>query len=160
MGHDNFGQRKRKKLLLTKEGLDKLRKRLDEITARRHRAIKELRSIDKDDVDELDMSVQLQNLESTEIEATELNDLLQHVEPVIKQKTPELVTVGCTVELKSMGASVLYTIVCPIELDIENNKISEESVLGKAVLGKRAGESFSIITPKGDTISYQVVSIK
>lgn len=153
------GTKKKKRLLLTKEGLDRLRKKLDEITAIRHRVMRELRSIDKGDIDELHLSAQVRHLEHTEIEATQLSALLQRVEPVIKPTTPSRVGIGCTVSLQSNGTIAQYTIVSPLEIDIENNKISDESLLGRAVLGKKVGDAFSITTPRGAFISFRVISI-
>ena len=159
MSYNNFLQGHKKRLLVTKQGLDKLRQKLDTIMTKRLDAIKKLRTIDKRDADGLYLSTHLQDLEHTEIEAAKLCALLQHVDTVIKRVAPTEVTVGCEVNLLHAGKMVLYTIVCPLELDIEHNRISEESILGKAVLGKKIGDSFSIVTPKGTLTTYKVVSI-
>jgi len=157
--YKNFTQGSKRKILLTKEGLDRLRSKLDEITSRRHKVIRDLKTIDKSDTDELSLLTEIQSLEATEIEAAEISDLLQHVEPVIKPATPSEVCTGCTVGLKNMKVIVTYTIVNSLELDIENNKISEDSAIGRAVMGKKVGDSFSVITPKGELVSYEIVSI-
>jgi transcription elongation factor GreA len=98
-------------------------------------------------------------LESAEKEAAELDKLLQHVEPIIKPRAPKKVALGCTAKLKNGERTVHYTIVCSLEIDLQNNRISEDSVLGKAVLGKKVGDVFSITTPSGDLFSYEVISI-
>jgi len=157
MNYSNFRQSQKKRLLLTKEGIDKLRKKVDEITSRRYAALKNLHSIDRND--DLHLLEELQQLEAMEREAATLDELLLHVEPVTKRAQPDAISTGCTVQLKFLGETALYTIVSPLELDIENNKISEDSIMGKAVLGKKVGDSFSVTTPKGNTISYEVISI-
>lgn len=160
MNYNNFAQGPKKRLQLTKEGIDKLKKKLDEITARRITAVKMLRRIDKDNLDEPYISAEIEQLERAEVEAAELTDLLQHVEPAIRPKSPRTVSVGCTVEIKTDSKIVTYTVVCPLELDIKNGKISEDSPLGKAMLGRKKGDLFSITAPKGTVLSYEVVSIR
>ena len=159
MNYNGFKQASKKRVLLTKEGLDNLKKKLDRMTARRHTIVKELRSIRDADTDVFSIIAHIQKLERIEKEAAELDELLQYVEPVIKPEAVEAVALGCTVGLKSSDKLAYYTIVCSLEIDIENNKISADSALGKAVLGKKIGELFSITTPKGLSIAYEVASI-
>ncbi|RJQ37860.1 transcription elongation factor GreA [Candidatus Microgenomates bacterium] len=51
-----------------------------------------------------------------------------------------------------------YTIVGKYESDPFENKISNESPIGKALIGKREGESFKVATPKGEVI-YKIIKI-
>lgn len=71
------------------------------------------------------------------------------------------VTVGCTVSIKKGGASEIqtYQIVGSEEADISQNKLSFQSPLGSAMMGKKKGEKFSFETPKG-VVDYTVVSIE
>ena len=75
----------------------------------------------------------------------------------IKAKKSDKVQLGSTVEIKN-GKTTTYHIVGPVEADPLNGKISNESPLGMALLGKTVGEKASITTPKGDT-TYTIVSI-
>lgn len=52
-----------------------------------------------------------------------------------------------------------YTIVNPLEVDTSNGKISDESPLGKALIGKQAGEEASFKSPGGATIKLKVLEI-
>lgn len=52
-----------------------------------------------------------------------------------------------------------YRIVSDFEVDAANHRISITSPMAKAMLGKKAGDSFEVITPKGERY-YQVVKIK
>ena len=52
-----------------------------------------------------------------------------------------------------------YTIVNPLEVDTSNGKISDESPLGKALIGKQAGEETSFKSPGGATIKLKVLEI-
>ena len=150
----------KRKFFITKDGLDSLRKRLDELTLRRLRTIQRLRMIDKKDkLDDLGVTEDIYSLSNSEQEISELNAILQKAEPVIKPPNPDHVEVGYTVELDSGAEKMLYTIVSPLEVDIEKGKISEDCLLGRALLGKQIGDIISYTTPKGKQISYTVISI-
>ena len=52
-----------------------------------------------------------------------------------------------------------YTIVGSTEADIDLGKISDESPVGKALIGKKVGEVAEAILPTGDTAKFKVISI-
>ncbi len=52
-----------------------------------------------------------------------------------------------------------YTIVGSTEADIDLGKISDESPVGKALIGKKVGEVAEAILPNGETAKFKVVSI-
>ncbi len=54
---------------------------------------------------------------------------------------------------------ISYGIVGATEIDIENNKISNESPVGKALVGKKKGDEVEVETPNG-VAKYKIVSIK
>ena len=67
---------------------------------------------------------------------------------------------GSTVSLASdAGLEKTYTVVGPVEADPLENKISDESPLGQALLGHRAGEQVTITTPKGE-ITYTIQQVQ
>lgn len=103
---------------------------------------------------EYDSAREEQGLVETRI--AEIEDILMNAEE-IKAKKTDKVHLGSTVELKN-GKSVKYTVVGPVEADPMNGKISDESPLGTALIGKAVGEKATITTPKGDT-TYTIVSI-
>ncbi len=89
----------------------------------------------------------------------EIEHILANVE-VIKAKKSTSVTLGSTVTLKHpKGNEVTVQIVGTIEADPANDKISDESPIGKALLGKKEGESVDITKP-AETITYKVISIR
>lgn len=79
---------------------------------------------------------------------------------IIKPHHSEVVEVGSTVTIKKEKESEnsTYQIVGTEETDMGANKISHQSPLGHALLGKKVGEKFSFKTPKG-SVNYVVVSI-
>lgn len=92
-----------------------------------------------------------------ETRIAEIEDILARAE-IIKAGKGSRVTVGSTVELKSGGKSVTYTLVGPVEADPLEGKISNESPIGEALMGKKVGESATISTPKGE-VAYEIVKI-
>ncbi len=65
---------------------------------------------------------------------------------------------GKTVTLKNETDTLVITLVSLHESDLATQKISLESPLGKAVAGKKVGESVSVHAPRG-TVEYTVVTI-
>jgi transcription elongation factor GreA len=69
------------------------------------------------------------------------------------------VSIGSTIEVSKNGQKVKFTIVGSNEARPEAGFISNESPLGKAFIGKKAGESAEILAPSGKII-YKIVSIE
>ena len=57
--------------------------------------------------------------------------------------------VGSTVEIKMNSEKIIYTIVGPEDVDLENNKISNESPIGRVLLGRKKGEIVEADLPAG-----------
>ncbi|TMI83228.1 MAG: transcription elongation factor GreA [Bacillati bacterium ANGP1] len=72
----------------------------------------------------------------------------------------DVVTVGSTVRLADeAGEELTYTIVGSPEADPRRDRISNESPVGRALLGKRRGETVTVKAPAG-TIRYTIKAIK
>ena len=82
---------------------------------------------------------------------------MQNADIIKPAKANGKVQVGSTVELKN-GKTVKYQIVGPVEADPLEGKISNESPIGAALMGKKEGEKVTIETPKG-SVSYTIISI-
>jgi transcription elongation factor GreA len=63
-----------------------------------------------------------------------------------------------TVEDSNMGKKITYQLVGPCESDLERNRISVTSPIGKALIGKCCGDEISVNTP-GGVRDFQVVDI-
>ena len=72
----------------------------------------------------------------------------------------KVISVGSTVVLKDMEtkAEDTYTLVGTSEENLFTNKISEESPVGKAIKGKKKGNTVEVTTPSG-VIKYKIVKI-
>ncbi|NCU30343.1 transcription elongation factor GreA [Candidatus Saccharibacteria bacterium] len=91
-----------------------------------------------------------------ESRVVEIEDILQNFE-LIHPKKGGNVHVGSTVELEN-GTSVTYQVVGSVEADPLEGKISDESPIGAALMGKKAGDKVTIETPKGQvTYTIQLV---
>ena len=72
-----------------------------------------------------------------------------------------IVSLGCTVVLKDVETAEeeTYTLVGTTEADPFNNRISNESPVGKAVIVKKVGDTVVAVTPAGE-LSYEIMEIK
>jgi transcription elongation factor GreA len=68
---------------------------------------------------------------------------------------------GATVELEDLdsGEGKTYTLLGPDEADYANGSISVYSPVGRALLGKEAGDEITVDAPRG-RISYEIVSVR
>lgn len=80
---------------------------------------------------------------------------------VVNSSDASTVNVGSTVTLldKEMNEKLDYRIVSPSEADVFEGKVSYESPLGKALMGKKVGDLVEVAAPAG-VIEYEVLEIK
>lgn len=92
----------------------------------------------------------------------EIESLLKHVEVVDEDDMKKgRVSVGSTVKILDveMNEELTYQIVGATEASIEEAKISNESPVGKALIGAKKGDSVKVETPAG-LLEFKVLSIK
>ena len=70
-----------------------------------------------------------------------------------------VVTIGCTVAIDFDGDDETYTIVSPVEAKPREGRISNESPVGRALLGHRVGDSFDITMPNGRKVPAKIKAI-
>ena len=87
----------------------------------------------------------------------EIEDILQNAE-IIKATHKSTVGIGSKVALKNGSKTIEYHIVGPVEANPGEGKISNESPLGVALMGKKEGEEASFTTPKGE-ITYTIAKL-
>jgi transcription elongation factor greA len=92
-----------------------------------------------------------------ETRVIEIEDILQHAS-IIKSADATVVGLGSAVELKNSDRTVTYTVVGPVEADPMEGKISDESPIGQALMGKKVGDEVTISTPKGEIV-YTISSL-
>ena len=154
--------KKENTLILTAEGYLKLEEELNELkTVRRPeiiQAIKDARA--QGDLSE-NADYDAARAEQAQVEAKikELEYRLEHSEIASTDKKGSI-SVGSTVTVVDEdGDEDTYSIVGSIEADSFNNKISNESPLGKALIGHKEGEEVNVESPNG-LYSLKIVNVK
>lgn len=87
----------------------------------------------------------------------EIEDVLLNAE-IIPTSRSSKIGLGSKVELKTGRKTVTYHVVGPVEADPLEGKISNESPIGLALMGKKVGDTAVISTPKGE-IKYEIVKV-
>ena len=144
---------------ITNDGKKELETELTELKGRRGdiaEKIAEARDYgDLSENAEYDAAREEQGLVESRI--AEIEDVLLNAE-IIKSSKSSTVSLGSKVELRTGKKTVNYHVVGPVEADPLEGKISNESPIGIALMGKKVGDTATITTPKGD-IEYEVVSL-
>lgn len=144
---------------ITTEGKTELERELEELKGRRGaiaEKIAEARDYgDLSENAEYDAAREEQGLVESRI--AEIEDVLLNAEIITSTKGSK-VALGSKVELKTGRKTVNYHIVGPVEADPLEGKISNESPIGVALMGKKVGDIATITTPKGE-IKYEIVKI-
>ncbi len=91
----------------------------------------------------------------------ELENILKNVKIIEKSKSSK-VTTGkhVTITYVALGKTFEYDIVGTIEADPMNNKISNESPLGKTLMGRKAGETVTVVSESGKEFKVSIDSVK
>lgn len=152
--------------LVTKEGLKKLKDELDHLkNVRRKEVAQRLKeAISYGDLSENSEYEEAKNeqafLEGRILELEQKIKSAKIISEKATQKSGKEVNIGSTVTLQNNedDSSETYTIVGTTEADPFEHKISNESPIGKALLGKCKGETVVVHTPSG-TVHYDVLKV-
>jgi len=150
-----------KKYLLTAEGLVKLNEELKHlITDKRKEVIERIReaAAHGDLSENADYAQAREEQSFIEGRIQEIEDIIKNAEIIDTNTRRSAVNIGSTVNIKTGGKEITYTIVGSNEANPKEGKISNESIVGKALLGRKANEKFTVTTPSGE-IDYEIVSI-
>lgn len=143
---------------LTREAYEKLRRELDYLrTVRRREIAQEIREaweseLDKDSDVALPFETAKEDQAWVESRIATLEDILARATVIDEAaaRASDTVTVGSVVVVvDSKGVEHVYQIVSPVESDPAAGKLSVESPVGAALLGKHAGEGVHVQTPSG-----------
>ncbi len=147
---------------LTKEGLEKLQNELQELVHVRRKEIS-ARIQEAKELGDLSENAEYQEAKNeqafNEGRIEEIEQTLKHAEVISEQKsTADEVRVGSEVMTDFQGKNLLLQIVGSNEADPISGKISNESPIGQALLGRKTGDAVTVQTPKGDAV-YTIVKI-
>ena len=154
-----------KKNILTYEGLKKYEDEMHELKVVKRKEvaqkIKEAREQgDLSENAEYDAAKDEQRDIETRIE--ELAKLLKNVEVVAEEDvTSDRINIGCTVRIRDLEEGFVeeYSIVGSTEANSLENKISNESPVGKSLIGAAVGDEVAVMTPAGE-FKYKVLEIR
>ena len=151
----------KKQFRLTQAGVNELQSELDALIDKRvgvADAIKTARELgDLAENAEYQSARAEQDRHETRI--SEIENILQSVEIIKKPRGDSKIQLGSIVKPKgSEGKAKEFQVVGTVEDDPLNGKISDESPIGQAMLGKSVGETVQITTPT-DTSAYKIASI-
>lgn len=151
-----------KEVYLTVEGLEELKKELDYLkTTRRPEVIDSLRDAralgDLSENAEYDAAREAQR--EVEGKIVQLQAMIENA-VVIDNQAKDKVSIGCTVKIKYVedDEEDEYAIVGSQEADPFANKISNESPIAKAIIGKKKGETVVVESPNGN-YSVEIIDI-
>ena len=153
-----------KEILLTHEGYDKLEQELDTLKTEKRAEISERIKIalgfgDLSENSEYDEAKNAQAANETKI--AELENKLRYAKIIDESEIDtKTVQVGNTVKVLDIefNEEVSYTIVGSTEVNLAENKISNESPIGKALLGAKKNQTIDVQAPAG-IMKYKILAI-
>jgi transcription elongation factor GreA len=146
---------------ISKDGLEKLRHELEELVSAKRPEIAQ-RIHDAKEHGDLTENAEYEDAKN---EQAFVEGRIQLVEALIKNATlidehhsNDHVQIGSTVKVDGPDGAQSFTIVGSTEAKPTEGRISNESPVGRALLGKKKGESVTVQVPAGD-IAYKIISI-
>ena len=154
-----------KEIILTKEGYNALKKEIESLSTTRRREVAERIKIAREFGDiaenaEYDAAKNEQAM--LEARIAKLEERLAAARVIEKRDIlKDVVSVGSTVRLRDVDAKQTfeYRIVGSAEANPAELKLSNESPVGKAILGHKKGETVEVTTPRG-SMKYKILEIK
>ena len=160
-----LGRQKVKEVILTPEGYQRLKAEIEHLSTDRRREVAERIRVARQFGDiaenaEYDDAKNDQML--LEHRISRLEEQLRNARVIEKNEvTADVVSVGSHVRLRDVDAkqTVEYRIVGSAEANPAENKLSNESPVGKAILGHKKGETVEVTTPRG-ALKFKILEIK
>lgn len=150
-----------KKIYLTKEGLDELKKEHNELVKTKRpdvlERVSQARSMG-DLSENAEYVAAREELSFIDGRIDELEELIKQAVLIQETHSKGQVKLGSTVTVTIKGKKEIFTVVGEWEADPHEKKISHESPLGKALLGKKVGEKVEVEAPAGIVV-YTIASV-
>ena len=152
-------QAMKKEFQLTKEGVAELQTELAELKDKLVEVIEAIKNArDQGDLSEnAEYHAAKEEQERVDNRISEVQHILDNAE-IVAKRSKTSIGIGNTVVLKNGSKPVTYHIVDSVEADPLEAKISDESPIGKALLGKKVGEKVEIKLPAGAK-TYEIKEI-
>jgi len=152
-------------VMLTEEGFEKLENELEYLETEKRREVAKRIKVAREfgDISENSEYDDAKNEQAfVEGRIQEIKNMLNNAHVVKDEEvTDKKVNLGTTVMLHDLDSDekISYTLVGSAEADPLNNRISNESPIGKAILGHAIGDQVKVETPAGE-VEYEIISIK
>ena len=153
-----------KKIYLTKEGLEELKKEFDELSKVKRPdvllRVSQARSLG-DLSENAEYVAAREELSFIDGRIDELEELLKQAVLIVEsgsKNSNHTVKLGSKVTLNTKVKKEVFMVVGEWEADPKDKKISHESPLGKALIGKKVGEKVEVEAPAGKVL-YTIVSV-
>ena len=150
---------------LTREGLEELKRRHEDLVVNRRKEVAERIKIAREFGDLSENAEYDSAKEEQSFVESEIKDLEEKIMHAVIIDDGELskheVSLGSTVKVLDVefDEEAEFRIVGTTEADAAENRISNESPLGKALLGGKKGDVVKVPTPNGGTIEYKIIEI-
>ncbi len=150
----------KKQFHLTKEGVEELKAEHKELVDQRGPIAERIKTAREfgDLAENAEYTSARQEQEIVEGRIAEIEHILQNVEIISKPRGDSKVQLGSTVKLKANGKTKEFQVVGTVEADPLNGKISDESPIGKALMGRQEGENVEI-KASAELATYKIVDI-
>jgi transcription elongation factor GreA len=154
-----------KDVLLTPEGLEKLKDELQSLRTEKRREVAERIAHAREfgDISENSEYDDAKNEQAmVEQKIAQLEERLNRARVIDKKDVPKgVVAVGTRVRLRDLDAkqTVEYVIVGSAEANPREQKLSNESPVGRAIIGKKKGETVEVAAPRG-SLKYKIMDVK
>lgn len=152
-------------VLLTKEGLEKIKEEFEYLITEKRTEIAE-RIKEARDFGDISENAEYDAAKDEQVAIEErINELelkIRHAVLINEEDiSDERIVIGSKIKIKDMKhkEELALKIVGSTEADPLNNRISNESPVGRAVLGKKAGQTVEVLTPDGGIIKYKIIEI-
>jgi transcription elongation factor GreA len=155
-----------KEVILTPEGYEKLKQEIEILSTQKRREVADRIRIAREfgDIQENSEYDDAKNEQALlEARIAKLEERLRDARIIEADEiTADVVSVGSTVRLRDVDAkqTVEYHIVGSAEANPAEQKLSNESPVGKAILGRKKGETVEVSTPRGGSLKYKILDIK
>ena len=155
-----------KEVLLTPEGYERLTQELELLRTDRRREVADRIRVARE-FGEIAENAEYDDAKNEQMmlehRISQLEERLANAQVIDKKRVDtSIVSVGAVVRLRDVDAkeTTEYFIVGSAEANPAENKLSNESPVGKAIMGRKKGETVEVVTPRGGKVKFKIMEIK
>jgi transcription elongation factor GreA len=165
-GHNGMRPGETEKIPLTREGFEEKKARLQYLVTERRQQVADYIHEAKEagDISESSAYEDAKNLQAmVEGEIQELQHVLEHaviLEAPVETDGHRIARLGSTIEVETdRGTNRTFQLVSTVEANSVTGKLSDQSPVGRALMGHAVGDKVEVTTP-GGTVTYTICGIR